>query len=49
MTGLGCTVGTLLSGTMAGAVSGWAFGASLFFALWLGLKLQARLRPAAPV
>ncbi|MDD2547560.1 MAG: YeeE/YedE family protein [Burkholderiaceae bacterium] len=42
MTGLGCTVGTLLSGTMAGALSGWVFGASLFTAVWLGLKVKAR-------
>ena len=27
MTGLGCTVGTLLSGIMAGALSGWVFAA----------------------
>ena len=48
MTGLGCTIGTLLSGTMAGAVSGWVFGAAVFFALWLGLKIQALLFPTAP-
>lgn len=48
MTGLGCTIGTLLSGTMAGAVSGWVFGISLFLTLWLGLKLQAWLQPATP-
>ena len=48
MTGLGCTIGTLLSGTMAGAVSGWVFGATMFFAVWLGLKIQALLFPAAP-
>ena len=30
MTGLGCTVGTLLSGVMAGAASGWVFGAAVF-------------------
>jgi len=48
MTGLGCTVGTLMSGIMAGAVSGWVFGASVFAAiavtLWLGRR--ARLLPA---
>ena len=42
MTGLGCTVGTLLSGTMAGALSGWVFGLSLFVAIWAGLKAKAR-------
>lgn len=41
MTGLGCTVGTLLSGTMAGALSGWVFGLSLFVAVWAGLKVKA--------
>lgn len=30
MTGLGCSVGTLLSGIMAGAVSGWVFGVTMF-------------------
>lgn len=43
MTGLGCTVGTLLSGGMAGAVSGWVFGAAMFVAVALGLKVKARL------
>lgn len=38
MTGLGCTVGTLMSGTMAGALSGWLFGASMLAAIWVGLK-----------
>ncbi|MFC5868673.1 YeeE/YedE thiosulfate transporter family protein [Aquincola agrisoli] len=38
MTGLGCTVGNLLSGTMAGAVSGWVFGLSTLVAVWAGLK-----------
>ncbi|KQO12344.1 hypothetical protein ASF11_17605 [Acidovorax sp. Leaf76] len=37
MTGLGCTIGTLLSGGMAGALSGWVFGAAVFFAVWAGL------------
>lgn len=43
MTGLGCTVGTLLSGIMAGALSGWVFGASVFTGtaatLWLGRRV----------
>lgn len=40
MLALGCTVGTLLSGIMAAAVSGWVF---LLFAgagLWLGWRLR---------
>jgi len=40
MTGLGCTVGTLLSGISAGALSGWVFAASLFFAVWAGLRIK---------
>ena len=42
MTGLGCTVGTLLSGIMAGALSGWIFGAAVFAGipatLWIGRR-----------
>jgi len=44
MTGLGCTIGTLLSGGMAGALSGWVFGAAVFFAVWAGLRVKAVLR-----
>lgn len=40
MTGLGCTIGTLLSGSMAGALSGWVFGAAVFTALWAGFVLR---------
>jgi uncharacterized membrane protein YedE/YeeE len=40
MTGLGCTMGTLLSGGMAGALSAWVFGAAMLGALWLGFCLQ---------
>ncbi|MDM0014653.1 YeeE/YedE family protein [Variovorax sp. J22P168] len=40
MTGLGCTVGNLLSGTMAGALSGWVFGAAVLLAVWGGLRLR---------
>jgi uncharacterized membrane protein YedE/YeeE len=48
MTGLGCTIGTLLSGSMAGALSGWVFGAAVVFAVWAGLRLKAQcLRRAA--
>lgn len=39
MTGLGCTIGTLLSGTMAGALSGWVFAVSMFATVWLGIRL----------
>ncbi|GJE73906.1 hypothetical protein BGCPKDLD_0473 [Methylorubrum suomiense] len=45
MTGLGCSVGTLLSGIMAGAVSGWVFGVAMFAGaagtLWAGRRLGA--------
>jgi uncharacterized membrane protein YedE/YeeE len=40
MTALGCTVGTLLSGIMAGALSGWVFAAFCIIGLWLTLKLK---------
>ena len=40
MLALGCTVGTLLSGIMAGAASGWLFAIFSFAALLLGLKLR---------
>lgn len=42
MTGLGCTVGTLLSGTMAAALSGWVFGAFVLLGTWGGLALARR-------
>nr|WP_238877537.1 YeeE/YedE thiosulfate transporter family protein [Achromobacter xylosoxidans] len=44
MTALGCTVGTLLSGVMAGAASGWVFGAACVAGIWAALKL----RPTRP-
>lgn len=40
MTGLGCTIGTLLSGGMAGALSGWVFGAAVFVAVGAGLRFK---------
>lgn len=40
MTALGCTVGTLLSGMSAFALSGWIFGAATFAGVWLGIKLR---------
>ncbi len=41
---LGCTVGTLLSGIMAGAASGWVFALFLFDGLWLGWQLRVKLQ-----
>lgn len=46
MTGLGCTVGVLLSGIHAGAVSGWVFLAFCSLGVWLGLIAMRKLRPA---
>lgn len=49
MTGLGCTVGTFLSGTMAGALSGWVYGAAIFAGtaatLVVGRRLGALPKP----
>lgn len=44
MLALGCTVGTLLSGIMAGAASGWLFGLFCLFGILLGLRLRRRLQ-----
>lgn len=41
MIALGCTVGTLLSGVMAGAVSGLVFLVAAAAGVWLGLRLMA--------
>ncbi|RDJ27702.1 YeeE/YedE family protein [Bosea caraganae] len=41
--GLGCTVGTLLSGISAGAVSGWVFALGLIIGTTATLKLGRRL------
>ena len=41
--GLGCSVCTLLSGIMAGAVSGWVFGAAMFAGLTATLLTGRRL------
>lgn len=43
LVGLGCTVGTLLSGVSAGAVSGWVFGVALLIGATVTLKLGRRL------
>src|SRR5690606_42088248 len=40
MLALGCTVGTLLSGISAFAVSGWIFGFAVFAGVWLGIRLR---------
>ena len=49
MLGLGCTIGTLLSGGMAGALSAWVFGLSLFATLAIGLgRPWARRHPDHP-
>jgi uncharacterized membrane protein YedE/YeeE len=40
MISLGCTIGVLLSGTQAFALSGWVFFAFAFFGVWTGLKLR---------
>ena len=42
--GLGCTVGTLLSGISAGAVSGWVFALGLIVGTTVTLKAARRLR-----
>ncbi len=42
MTALGCTVGTLLSGIMAAAVSGWMFAFFCMLGLWLTWLLKNR-------
>lgn len=43
MTGLGCSVGTLLSGIMAGAASGWLFGVAMVAGLTATLLAGRRL------
>ncbi|MDR0666460.1 MAG: YeeE/YedE family protein, partial [Campylobacteraceae bacterium] len=42
MTAIGCTIGTLLSGTQAGALSGWVFAVFMLFAVWIGIKVKGR-------
>ncbi|AHF93233.1 membrane protein [Opitutaceae bacterium TAV5] len=43
MISLGCTIGTLLSGVNALALSGWIFAAALFGGVWTGLKFRRRI------
>ena len=40
MTALGCTVGVLLSGTQAFALSGVVFAVTCFAGVWLGIRLR---------
>lgn len=40
MTAIGCTVGNLLSGIMAGAVSGWVFAIACYAGVRLGFALR---------
>jgi hypothetical protein len=40
MTSLGCTIGVLLSGTQAFAVSGWIFFIFVFLGSFVGIKLK---------
>jgi uncharacterized protein len=46
MVSLGCTVGVLLSGIMAGALSGWVFAAFCLLGVWLGWRGRQALPPA---
>lgn len=39
-TSLGCTIGNLLSGSQAFAISGWTFFLFSFIGAWLGIKLK---------
>lgn len=43
MIALGCSIGTLLSGISALALSGWLFGLSMVFGVWISLPLRRRL------
>jgi uncharacterized protein len=45
MVSLGCTVGVLLSGISAFALSGWVFGAAVVLAVWASLAVKRWLRP----
>ncbi len=43
MISLGCTIGTLLSGIHALAVSGWLFGAAMIGGVWVGIIMMKRI------
>jgi uncharacterized membrane protein YedE/YeeE len=45
MVALGCTVGVILSGIMAGAVAAWVFAATCFAAAWIGWGLRQKFVP----
>ncbi|MDR2104511.1 MAG: YeeE/YedE family protein [Deferribacteraceae bacterium] len=40
MLSLGCTIGTLLSGIHAGALSGWIFALGILFSIWGSLRIK---------
>lgn len=40
MLALGCTVGVILSGIMAGATAGWAFAATCLLFAWIGWRVR---------
>jgi uncharacterized spore protein YtfJ len=40
MVSLGCTIGVLLSGIQAFSLAGWVFGAVMFAAVLVGIKLK---------
>jgi uncharacterized protein len=42
MIALGCSIGTLLSGISAMALSGWLFGLAMVAGVWLSLPLRSR-------
>lgn len=42
MVSLGCTVGVLLSGIMAGAASGWSFAVFCLLGVWAGWRARQR-------
>ncbi len=44
MVALGCTVGVLLSGISAFALSGWVFGAAVVAGVWVSLAVRNRVR-----
>lgn len=43
MLALGCTVGTLLSGIMAGALSGWIFAVACVLGVWGGWRVRQKV------
>lgn len=47
MVALGCTVGVLLSGTMAGSLSGWTFAVFCLAGAWIGWLMRRRFRTAS--